>query len=323
MSDSKCFCHLGEYQVKDAQARADIEDLKESIADLEENGVGTPGADGADGKDGISVTHSWDGSKLTLTSASGTNTVDLRGPEGTAPKIEIKNGYWYINDQNTYVQAQGVNGTSVTASMEDTVLTISSATGTYSVDLEGQAGEDGESAYDIACRVNGFEGTEEEWLESLKGANGSVDNLKIMVITLNFNYKDKTTNEDKTTYPVGQFRFGILTNKNSLDDILPERSNIGKLKYLLERKIEIFRNMANIFIYENDQAVKYPILDMEITTYTDDSNYTIRLYRGNNTDAGATIVGFQASKYQSSSVTDTNAYLYMTVSMSACRDIVC
>lgn len=42
------------------------------------------------------------------------------------------------------------------------------------IDFSGEAlriGGDGLSAYEIALR-NGFEGTEEEWLESLKGAKG-------------------------------------------------------------------------------------------------------------------------------------------------------
>lgn len=37
---------------------------------------------GADGKDGISVSHSWEGTVLTVTSASGTSSVDLRGERG-------------------------------------------------------------------------------------------------------------------------------------------------------------------------------------------------------------------------------------------------
>lgn len=43
---------------------------------------GTDGADGADGQDGVSCTHSWDGSVLTVASASGTSSADLRGPKG-------------------------------------------------------------------------------------------------------------------------------------------------------------------------------------------------------------------------------------------------
>lgn len=43
---------------------------------------GAAGRDGADGKDGVSVTHEWDGTTLTVTSASGTTSADLKGPKG-------------------------------------------------------------------------------------------------------------------------------------------------------------------------------------------------------------------------------------------------
>lgn len=39
------------------------------------------------------------------------------------------------------------------------------------VKMAGDAGSDGKSAYEIAVD-NGFEGTEEDWLESLKGDKG-------------------------------------------------------------------------------------------------------------------------------------------------------
>ncbi len=45
---------------------------------------GQDGAPGADGADGVSCTHSWSGSVLTVTSASGTSSADLRGPKGDA-----------------------------------------------------------------------------------------------------------------------------------------------------------------------------------------------------------------------------------------------
>lgn len=47
--------------------------------------TGNPGADGAagkDGKDGVSVTHSWNGTTLTITSASGTSSANLKGDTG-------------------------------------------------------------------------------------------------------------------------------------------------------------------------------------------------------------------------------------------------
>ena len=88
MSNSKCFCHLGDYEVKDAKARADIEELKESIADLEENGVGTPGQTGADGEDGVtpklrinSTTNYWEVSYNEGASWSSLNVL-ATGPQG-------------------------------------------------------------------------------------------------------------------------------------------------------------------------------------------------------------------------------------------------
>ena len=44
--------------------------------------TGADGKDGEDGADGVSVTHSWDGTVLTVTSASGTTSADLKGDKG-------------------------------------------------------------------------------------------------------------------------------------------------------------------------------------------------------------------------------------------------
>ena len=46
--------------------------------------AGRDGKDGKDGKDGVSVSHTWNGTSLSITSASGTSEVDLRGPIGPA-----------------------------------------------------------------------------------------------------------------------------------------------------------------------------------------------------------------------------------------------
>ena len=43
---------------------------------------GEPGKDGAAGKDGVSATHSWNGTTLIVTSASGTSSADLKGEKG-------------------------------------------------------------------------------------------------------------------------------------------------------------------------------------------------------------------------------------------------
>lgn len=43
---------------------------------------GTKGDDGKSGVDGVSATHSWDGTVLTIHSASGTSSADLKGEKG-------------------------------------------------------------------------------------------------------------------------------------------------------------------------------------------------------------------------------------------------
>lgn len=54
------------------------------------------GKDGDDGEDGISTTHSWNGTVLTVTSASGTSSADLKGRDGYDPVRGTD--YWTAED---------------------------------------------------------------------------------------------------------------------------------------------------------------------------------------------------------------------------------
>ena len=71
-----------------AEARAAAAELRAAVERGDFNGsdgeAGAPGEDGAPGADGISCSHFWDGSVLTVRSASGTSSADLRGPQGDA-----------------------------------------------------------------------------------------------------------------------------------------------------------------------------------------------------------------------------------------------
>ena len=63
----------------------------------------------------------------------------------------------------------------------------------------GEAGINGKSAYEIAV-ANGFEGTEKEWIESLKGATGALSIEKVEYITIddwNIQHKLQITYTDK------------------------------------------------------------------------------------------------------------------------------
>lgn len=70
---------------------------------------GADGKAGADGKDGVSVTHSWDGTILTITSASGTSSANLKGNTGETGS----NGKDGAAGKSAYAYAQegGYSGT--------------------------------------------------------------------------------------------------------------------------------------------------------------------------------------------------------------------
>lgn len=71
------------------------------------------------------------------------STFDFQVTNGATPAITIQNGVWFVNGISTGVSAKGE---------------------------KGNKGEQGKSAYQVAVD-NGFEGTEEEWMESLKYYN--------------------------------------------------------------------------------------------------------------------------------------------------------
>ena len=68
---------------------------------------GKDGADGAAGKDGVSVTHSWNGTTLTVTSASGTSSADLKGEKGEtgAAGKDGADGYTPVKGVDYYTEA--------------------------------------------------------------------------------------------------------------------------------------------------------------------------------------------------------------------------
>jgi hypothetical protein len=53
-----------------------LDELSETLDTFMANGGGE------NGKDGVSATHSWNGTVLTVTSANGTSSADLKGPKG-------------------------------------------------------------------------------------------------------------------------------------------------------------------------------------------------------------------------------------------------
>ena len=145
--------------------------------------------------DGVSVTHSWDGTVLNVTSKSGTSSADLKGAKGDRgltgkSGVHIGNTEPTDPDINVWVNTEGgASGTDAGAILkikdiygnwvESPAITGSSAyeiavkngfKGTEAEWLKSLSGDgkDGKSAYEVAVK-NGFEGTEAEWLKSLNG----------------------------------------------------------------------------------------------------------------------------------------------------------
>ena len=101
------------------------------------------GADGAPGKDGISATHSWNGSVLTITSASGTSSADLKGEKGDKGDTGAQGPKGEKGDTG----AQGPKG--------DT----------------GDTGPAGQSAY-AAAQAGGYTGTQANFYADLAAMQG-------------------------------------------------------------------------------------------------------------------------------------------------------
>lgn len=94
---------------------------------------GKDGRDGKDGSNGVSATHSWNGTTLTVTSASGTSSANLKGdPGGNGTSVTVKSVSESSADSGSNVVtfsdgktvtikngskgSNGINGTSVTVS---------------------------------------------------------------------------------------------------------------------------------------------------------------------------------------------------------------
>ena len=87
----------GEFNGEDGYSPvARVEQTTEGAKITIEDAEGTTTATVKDGKNGTSVTHSWDGTVLTINSASGSSSVDLKGDKGDTPE----KGKDYFTDED-------------------------------------------------------------------------------------------------------------------------------------------------------------------------------------------------------------------------------
>ena len=126
---------------------------------------------------GVSATHSWSGTTLTVTSASGTSSANLKGEKGdkgdsikgdtgdpgyTPVKgkdyFDGKDGYTPQKNVDYFDGEDGKDGVSATHSWNGTTLTITSASGTSSANLKGDKGDKGDPGYTPQKNVDYFDG---------------------------------------------------------------------------------------------------------------------------------------------------------------------
>ncbi len=104
---------------------------------------GPQGLPGADGADGVGCTHSWDGTVLTVTSASGTSSADLKGDKGDR-------GEPFIYADFSAEQLEALRGPQ---------------------DVQGPPGADGNNGADGTNGLDGRDGAD----ASIAGATATVD----------------------------------------------------------------------------------------------------------------------------------------------------
>ena len=204
-------------KVKDAKS-GDLY-LNTETYDIFKNNDGTwekigniKGTQGEKGESGVSITKiektSTDGLVDTYTITYSNNTTSTftvtngaKGTDGTTPKVEIKEGYWYINDVTTGVKAAGEDGVTPTITIDNDGYWVINGTksnvmakainGTNGTDgatwITGEEdptatqGKDGDlylntTTYDVFKKASGAWGTAVANLKGTKGDTGATGN---------------------------------------------------------------------------------------------------------------------------------------------------
>ena len=122
----------------------------------EKGDTGAQGPAGADGKDGISVTHEWVGTTLSVTSASGTSSADLKGEKGEQGIQGIQGPKGDTGDQGP----QGIQGEKGDKGDKGDAFTYADFTAEQLAGLKGEKGDKGDPGAQGPQGEQGIQGPE-------------------------------------------------------------------------------------------------------------------------------------------------------------------
>ncbi len=188
------------------------------------------------------------------------------GESGSSSKAEIINGYWYIDGINTWVKAEGKDG-----------------------EYAGQ----GLSAYEIAKR-NGFEGTEEEWLASLKGEKGDTSDSvltdvanKVITSVVAIESKFTITQINGTATKIGYGSGVIVGGDKTIGEayVLTNNHVIYNASSVSEDRLA---NTINVYLYGyeySDYAISAQVIGTSLTYDVALLKITSDLYKDSICDA--------------------------------------
>lgn len=179
-----------------------------------------------------------DGNKIIFNLNNGTQaTMIVPTPkDGVTPNIGA-NGNWFIDGVDTGVPATGPAGQDGN---------------------NGKDGKDGKSAYELA-KDNGFAGTEQEWIESLVGADGKdgQDGISITKIEIDDNKHLIFTLSDDTTMDAGEIPTSTCDCGEMVGGGLVQAATFDDLPAAGETNILYLALDTNIMYYWNEQEQEY------------------------------------------------------------------
>lgn len=239
-------------------------------------------------------TSSTGGNEAGIAGATDTYTISFK--DGTTKNFIVKNG------------VQGEDGITPILRVSNNEIQVSTDDGTTYVklvSLTDLSGSDGDSAYEIA-KENGYEGTESEWLDSLKGETGA-QGVSITNASVNDSGNLILTLSSGDVIDAGLVKgadgtsISILGDLTSTDELPSSDQTLGDC-YLINGELWVYTNSSesgavNGFIDAGSikgpsgRGITATTINSDnqlVITYSDGTSDTLGVVKGDTGEQGAT-----------------------------------